>query len=394
MTSVVDTSVKHFHSAMVGAPILNGVAGSLIALLDACLVNGFDVKAATSLVVAGGVATLSFTGTHSATVDSVVLISGVTGALTALNGEQKVTAIGPGFIKFATAAADGAASGTVSFKMAPAGWLQPFVGTNLAVYKGADLASTGMSIRIDDTGTTSARVVGYEQMTDVNTGTGPFPTAAQMSGGGYWGKSAAASSAASPWTLVADGRFFMLHVSMHTQDTATSVGGVTRGFGDYLAFRPGGDPYACVLNYSVTATIATSTQMNGGFDVGAAGQQAMPRNYTGLGSGVVNGVAPYIGSGVSGMDASLGTFPSTIDGGLRLCRRYFNDSGFIRGDVPGLFHVPHSLVYNTFKARDIVPGTDAMAGRKLLALAPTALSGGADSTSIGISFVDITGPWR
>jgi hypothetical protein len=34
------------------------------------------------------------------------------------------------------------------------------------------------------------RASGYESMSDVNTGTGPFPTAAQVAGGGYWEKSA------------------------------------------------------------------------------------------------------------------------------------------------------------------------------------------------------------
>ena len=94
MTSVVDTSVKHFHSAMVGAPILNGQAGSMIALLNACLKDGFDIKVATSLTVDSGVATLAFTGSHSATVESVVLVAG--SSVADLNGEQKITAIGGG----------------------------------------------------------------------------------------------------------------------------------------------------------------------------------------------------------------------------------------------------------------------------------------------------------
>ena len=116
MTSPVDTSVKHFHSDMLNAPVLSGTAGSLISVLDACLVNGFDLKSATGLVVAGGVATLSFSGTHSATVGSVILVAG--SSITALNGEQKVTEVASGVVRFATDEADATASGTITFKMA------------------------------------------------------------------------------------------------------------------------------------------------------------------------------------------------------------------------------------------------------------------------------------
>ena len=33
------TGVKYFHSELPGAPVLSGTAGSLQAVLDACLVN-------------------------------------------------------------------------------------------------------------------------------------------------------------------------------------------------------------------------------------------------------------------------------------------------------------------------------------------------------------------
>ncbi|EPD32955.1 hypothetical protein HMPREF9701_06413, partial [Delftia acidovorans CCUG 274B] len=56
MASPVDTSVKHFLSSMTGAPVLSGTVGSMIALLDALLVTGFDTKTLTSLTVVGGVA--------------------------------------------------------------------------------------------------------------------------------------------------------------------------------------------------------------------------------------------------------------------------------------------------------------------------------------------------
>lgn len=390
MTSVVDTSVKNFNSGMIGAPVLNGTAGSLIAVLNACLITGFDTKVATSLVVSGGVATLSFTGTHSAAVDSVVLVAG--SSIAALNGEQKVTVIGSGVAKFATAAADGTASGTVSFKMAPAGWLQPFVGTNLAVYKSADLASTGMSIRIDDTGTTSARVVGYEQMTDVSTGTGQFPTNTDISGGGYIPKSNAASATAVRWYVVADGRGMVLSLVPYSATAAVAQAAQNRYIGDVLAFRPGGDPFAFSIGYGVNANYNGT---NGLID-GAGITCAMPRAYHGLGGSVLHGSYPYTGSLVfSGVDTMLGAFPSEVDGGLRLSKRYLavGANAAPRGDIPGVYTVPQSNVGASLVSGNVVNGTGATAGRRLLALS-SGVGVGAPSSAYGPIMVDITGPWR
>ena len=398
MASPVDTSVKHFRSDMVGAPTLSGAVGTLIAVLDACLINGFDVKSATSLVVVGGVATLSFSGSHSATVDSVVLVSGVTGALTDLNGEQKVTVVGSGVVKFATAAADGTASGTISFKMAPAGyWTKPFSGTNLAVYKSTDPAGTGMYLRIDDTTTGTCRVVGYESMTDVNTGLGAFPTPAQFSGGGYWAKSTLTTSAAVVWELFADSRKFITHVAVGSHTNATYIGSLTRGFGDDVPFRPGGDAYACSLSYSTTPSAASQT--DGTYDYASALTQAMPRGYSGLGSCVLHMLQNYTGgvNSLSGTDTLLGPFPSVVDGGLRLSKRYFCTASNQppRSELPGLYYVPHSLVLEAFKLKDTVGGTGPLTGRKLMALSPsTSVGGSPTSANTGVSFVDITGPWR
>lgn len=395
MTSVVDTSVKHFHNLMAGAPVLSGTVGAMIGVLDACLINGFDVKTGTSLVVAAGVATLSFTGSHSATVDSVILVSGVTD-ITALNGEQKITAIGAGFVKFATAAANGTVAGTISFKMAPAGWAKVFTGTNLAVYQSADSAGMGMYLRVDDTGTTFIRVVGYESMTDVNTGVGAFPSAAQMSGGGYWIKSSVASAAAIPWVLFSDSRKFIFHNQSHFPSSTLYLGGSTRGFGDDLALRPGGDPYACSLNYSgsTNGVVQASEAL---LDGSTQSLHAMPRPFTGLGSSTLHAIAAYNGTNnYSGLDGFLGAFPGPVDGGLRLSKRFFRDatSTAPRSDLPGLFHVPHSLVFDTFKTRDLVSGTGPLAGRRLMAVNPHFSGNSTGSGGIGVSFIDITGPWR
>jgi len=400
MASVVDTSVKHFRSDMSGAPGVSGTAGSLIALLDACLVNGFDVKTASSLVVSGGVATLGFTGGHSATVDSVIVVSG--SSVAALNGEQKVTAVAGGQVKFATTAADGAASGTISFKMAPAGFEKPFSKLNVAVYRSLDPASSKMCLRVDDTNAQFARVIGYESMTDVDTGVGPFPTSAQMAGGGYWAKSVAANATLNAWALFADSRFFMVSIAVNSYVNAAAVQGPTRGFGDLLARRPSGDPYACVLNYSSTSSV--TSMYDGQFELGQDQRHAMPRGYSGLGTSILHYCLPYIGNAnaYSGNDFLLGAFPSYVDGELKLSRRYFNtvtsgSTGAPRCDLPGLYSVPQTALADTFKLFRVEAGSGTLVGRNLMVVNPavTTMQGTPlTSSQGGASFIDITGPWR
>ena len=396
MASPVDTSVKHLHSGMAGAPTLNGVAGSMIDVLDAVLVTGCDFKNATSLAVLNGVATLSFSGSHSATVESVVLVSGVTGALSALNGEQKVKAIGSGSVSFATASANGTATGTVSFKMAPAGWAKVFSATNIGVYRSQDPAGTQMYLRVDDTGTTSCRVIGYESMTDIDTGVGPFPLAAQQAGGGFWTKSYVANSNAARWSVIADARTALVSVAVFTSQSATAIGSYTRMFGDIVANKPGGDAFACALGY---ASSSNFNSQEGSIGSSSGSQQAMSRSFTGLGSCVLHSNISYTANSnsLSGQDAALGSFPSPIDGGLRLSKRYISETAQQppRGDIPGLYTVPQTDAGRFFYDRVITTGTGILAGRKLFSLTPTVSNTSEwPSNVIGVMFVDITGPWR
>jgi len=404
MTSPVDTSVKYFNSAMINAPVLSGTAGSLIALLDACLKDGFDTKTLTSLVAASGVMTATFAGTHSALIDSVVLIAGVTGGpagFAGANGEQKVTGV-PGATTrtWATTLPDGVYTGTITMKMAPLGFTKPFSGTNLAAYKSSDPASSGFYLRVDDTGTTSARVVGYESMSDINTGAGPFPTAAQSAGGGYWAKSVNANSTPVVWAVHGDARLFYITIQAGYSSGSNFQIAATRCFGDPTAYKPGGDPYACVLNYSSASGVVS--QSIGGVGTGQDNAvSACPRDYHGLGAGTVASIFSFSSAGggtYSGITDSMGIFPSVVDGGLWLAETYLAVAGVFvpRAKMPGFYRSPQSGVWNTFKMNDRTPGSGLVAGRNLMAVTTgtTTYSTSSGATNTGIAFLDVTGPWR
>ena len=394
MTSLVDTSVKFIHSTQAGAPTLNGTAGSLISLLDALLVTGWGLQTATSLSVSGGVATVVFGSTFPAVVDSVILVDG--SSVAALNGEQKVTAVGNNAVSFATAAADGTASGAITVKMAAAGWTKLFTGTNTAVYRSSDPQSYGMCLRVDDTGTTAARVVGYEAMTNVDTGTGPFPTAAQQSGGGYWCKSSATQSAANGYLVAADSRFLLAHLCPYQYASAAYVSGNTHGFGDQITSRTSGDAFAAMLNYA-TADGGTYSAY-GPLDASSSTSCALPRDYTGLGSSVLRPRQPLVGSATnaSGNDNAWGAFPNPVDGQLMLSRVAITQgtNAAARCVVPGLYHVPQNGTASSFTRGSRVPGCGALSGRTLAALCNVGANERFDTGVTGVSFVDITGPWR
>src|SRR5574337_660979 len=286
-----DTTVVYFHSAMTGAPSLAGQAGTLIAVLDACLVNGFGAGAVDSVVIAGGVATVTRSAGHSFEVGAVAEVSGASVSGGSINGRQKVLTVTASTWTFdATGLANQAATGAISAKLASAQWTKAFSGTNLAAYKSANPASTGCLLRVDDTGSTVGRVVGYESMTDVNTGTGPFPTSTQISGGGSLGKSSTADATARPWMIFADDRAFYIctNWSVAAGSWGTGTAFTTQCFGDINPFKTP-DPYACVLNTCNGAPIGNNPGTANSFDSfycqsGSEYYQYAPRAYTGIGT--------------------------------------------------------------------------------------------------------------
>ena len=385
-------SVKFFHSGMNSAPVLSGSVGAMIGVLDACLKDGFGNKSVTSLTISGGVATMNVTGSHSAQVGTSVLVAGATPS--GLNGDQKVTAITGTSVSFATTEADGTATGTITFKMSPLGFTTPFTGTNLRVYRSAAPESTGMYLRVDDTGTTTCRVVGHETMSDVNTGLNAFPTSTQVSGGMYWGKSSGASSAARSWVLIGDDRGFVIFGNFAAN--VLNVGAAF-GFGDINSTKSG-DAYGCVLFGADSGVNNSGASVPG--CVGYAPAASAPtfgyvaRAHTGLGGAqlVRKLSAMNIGAGYSGTTnyaSSLLAYPNGPDNGLIVSPLDLLVGTTLRGQLPGVYHCPQ-VVNDAFDNLDFVDGTGPFTGKRFMALR----TGTPGSSTYGAIFIDVTGPWR
>jgi hypothetical protein len=390
--------VKFLHGEMVGAPTLFGNAGGLLSVLDACLLTGFGQQTASSVVVASGVATMTFGTSFPAEIQSVILVAGATPS--GLNGEKKVLSITSTTLTFdATGISDQTATGTITVKMAPLGWSKPFSGTNLTVYTSGASAFTGGYLRVDDTGTLNARVATYEGMYDVNTGVNPYPSNTQISGGLYWPKSQAADATARKWLVAGDDRGFYLWTAPNSGFGA-GVNGVTSYFGDPI-FKNTADKFPSVLTghtSSIVALTGVQTNCMGYSNLnGTPGGVFVARAPTALVGGVSSAKSCMLASALadySGRTLNSNNwlnFPNQGDNGLLLGACGLFGSAALRGVFPGWYMSPQQL-QNYFLHRDVVPGTDDFPNKRFLALRH---AGPADSTSVwGFVFLDVTGPWR
>lgn len=280
MTTKADTSVKFGLSTIADAPVVRGQAGAMIELLDAVLVNGYCIRTVDSVVVASEVATVSISAGVPYPEHAVVAMSGA--SVSTLNDEWRIHSVTGSSFKFdCPGLADGTASGTISVKMAPAGWIKAFEGTNLAAYRSADPASTGVYLWVDDSDARYPRVRGYEAMTAIDAGTNPFPTFAQSALTAYnWVKSSTTDTASRPWAFVGDTRMIYPMIAAH-RSTYEGIYSLVR-FGDLVAFNPA-DPWACEIIASTTTSINVPGQnMEASYSVGSHASVSRPRGLDGL----------------------------------------------------------------------------------------------------------------
>ena len=73
---MTDLTVKYFNSGMTGAPQIANNWGDLVTMLDACLVNGFALKAIDTLTCLDSIATATISAGHAYRPEQVVEIAG------------------------------------------------------------------------------------------------------------------------------------------------------------------------------------------------------------------------------------------------------------------------------------------------------------------------------
>ena len=386
-----------FDDTEVGAPVLNNAAGSLDAILYACLVTGFNPKSGLAITVTSNVAFVTLAG-HGYTDQKMVDIAGA--ATGSINGRKLVTVTGSGAFNFpAPGVADGAISGSITAKRSPLGWVRNLNSGNVSIYTRSDVAATGMALRVDDSGAgvasaTSARAIMVESYADLNTYSGPAPTAVQLSGGQYWSKGAN-STTAKKWLVVGDGRCFYLFTESSGTNFSSSGGLQAAMFGDMVSYRAG-DTYGCCISGGASADAQSPA-----FSPGTVGTSASSAGFvwsrlsTLIGAATFAGAVAAINSSPMGGNAStLPPYPSPVDNGavfafpLFLSESSATFTNPIRGQAPGVavplirgLHVLHGATLNSvvgFSGRMLIVG-----------LVSTGNSGNS-----GACALDVTGPWR
>ena len=342
-----------FMSNEQGAPTLNNAAGSLISVLKACLVTGFNNVGITSVTIAGNVATVVTNANHGLAVGHRATVAGV--SITAANGDKTVDSV-PNVTTFTYPCVNADVSESpvsASVKRTPLGWIEQFSKTNVSMFKSGDLAAYGQSLRVDDTGTNSAigaRVFGVENPTSIDAWSDKFPLETQIAGGLYWGKGAN-TTAAKAWCIVGDERFFYLLVENTCRSTVYSpieYSFLPQGFGDIVSFK-NGEGFGSAI-FGNTASVSGNSasgylmvnQLIGTTPSTSAGAYIC-RQQTGILKSVQIGIShPY---GREPGSTSFPRYPSPVDNGLT-----FSDPAFvnetlsyannpIRGVLPGMASV-------------------------------------------------------
>lgn len=306
----------NYESTDTGLTGVTGQAGAWISRLDAVLVNGFNSLSGVTITRSGSTATATYTA-HGYRNGQVLLMAGA--SQTEYNGLFTISGVTANTFQYTvTGSPASPATGTITSKVAPAGWTKAYSGKNLAAYLAP---GGGCYYRVDDTGTTSARIIGYKTMSDVNTGADPFPTNVQVSGGLYLVKSNTADATARAWGMVISNGGKM--VFGRVERTSVSAASSLFNFGEFIS-RKSGDVYNWLIRCSTSATASNDVNDNslGGNSISGQGGFFICRSYTQIGTAVQ---AFQVGDGLiaASIFGSAGfTFPNPVDGGLDMvdCR--------------------------------------------------------------------------
>lgn len=245
-----------------------------------------------------------------------------------------------------------------------AGWSRAFTGTDKAVYRPG--AGTRLYLRVQDDAPITAkeaRITGYESMSDVDTGTGPFPTAVQGLSGSIAAlalrKSATANSTARSWIIFADNRTAYIFILTGDDPGLGDPWYYGSAFGDFYSFKSD-DAYNCLI-IGRTADNSLSNALNHIGQVATSLSATVPGHFFARGHDQMIGSVAF-GKHVDGVKNgasvnALGVVPFTNpeDGGIYMAPCWIHDPttapvNGCRGRMRGFWvplHAEMSLPFGT-----------------------------------------------
>lgn len=407
-------AIKVYFSDQLGAPVVNGSVGSLITVLDACLVTGYSQTNIATITRTGSTVTVETTTPHGFTsprdnywsVDGVGNVATIAGAdQAAYNGEWLVTVLNPTTFTFdiGVALPDTPATGALlTCKRAPAGFSMAFQDTNRAAYRSNDITSRRFFLQVDDTANATngqgARFAwwrGYENMRGIDDGDKPFPAFTQSGmQGQFIRKSSALDTSSRRWTLISDGKAFFLQIHSDVGGLSAGISSYSGGcfFGDFIPMAP--DGYAVYIDADTNgATTYSSSTSAGVFQVSSAstpgngtGWSCIARRYNGQGNPVW--AAGKTGHGLYNNSYCLGLYGGVAYPDPFANRLYASQVKLFDGSVPrGLlpfYETPSGVVHAD---REIISNVAGREGRKFMYLRGSNFN----SSYIGGLYFDLTG---
>jgi len=305
---VASTDIKFYLHTNTNAPQLQNAFGSMINVLDACLVNGFGARSVSTLMASGTIATATFSTAHNYMKYQVIKISDAEQA--EFNGEHRILSIpNANTITFelSTTASVTSATGSITCSLPSLGWEKPFGAGGKAAYRSTNtLLSSRPYLRVIDeldpsytsTFAKYAKVGIVEDMSDIDTMLGVQAPYTSSAPNRNWVGTGSGVSASNGWS-----KWYYASTADSTVTTADSDGSnagnrnwILVGNKDYFYILPavvsantwaltyGFGSFKTLLNTDTSNTFLSST-----YYYSAANSTYQKSTYTGIsGSGASN----------------------------------------------------------------------------------------------------------
>ncbi|MDH1240760.1 hypothetical protein N5B99_08800 [Acinetobacter johnsonii] len=381
------TDIKYFTFENLNAPQLQNAYGSMIEVLDACLVTGITLPQVAGITFADGIATISFNTAHKIKQYQVIEITGAN--VTELNTQHRLLSVTSTTATFKTSVTS--AGGTFIARLPALGWEKAFGSSNVngggkAAYRSKNLLLPSRPfLRVVDeldpaytaTYAKYAKVGIVEDMTDIDTmlgvqapfdstlpdknwvGTGSGTSAYNGWCKWFYARSVGAISQAADsttttngvrmWVLVGNGDWFYILPAT----TNNSTPKLTYGFGAFESFLDADNSCTFLggnLEYQFASSASTSWTSFKGSGCALSGNYAgignqsilFQRNYSqkpsysaGLGVSLLTNVK----SGAVDRFSSIGLTNRAVFAPV------FLEDTVLRGKLPSIFWLFHALPY-------------------------------------------------
>lgn len=386
---VASTDIKLYVHTNNNAPQLQNAYGSMINVLDACLVNGINIGTVSSLTASGTTVTALFSASHNLMQYQVIKITGA--AQSEFNGEHRILTVpNAQSITFELAAAPSTmtATGTITASLPPLGWEKPFSSSNptgggKAAYRSKNLLLSSRPFlrvvdELDPAYTANyakyAKVGIVEDMTDIDTMLGvqaPFDAANPDKN---WVGTGSGISAINGWA-----RWYYAYANAFTtavNDTSAVVAGnrayILVGSSDYFYILPCPTPtittalcfgfghFKSLLSADNSCTFLSAYNRYATANTGGAKATYTPASWNGSGFLLLQRSYNQAANHKTAANAGLGIASTIISGSQNYIGAasllpvvpfspVFINEDVLRGEMPGLYWLYQLVPYLNYQ---------------------------------------------